>query len=180
MNRHGDLIVRIDAVGTALFVITAAASAIVFSSAAQWVGAITAIVLFAIGVVAFLWAFYNAVQRSRAEQISVTQLFLLLGDPTPARIRRTMSALLLVQVVTGFVTAFARPNTADGSPGSSLALGILVPMFGLGMNGLWAAFHGDFALREDDEAVAARSAGGEPHHEVRTSGTPIDKNGDHG
>ena len=42
------------------------------------------------------------------------------------------------------VTTFARLEGPDGKPGSSLALGFLVPMFGFGLNGLWAAYHGDF------------------------------------
>lgn len=177
---RGEVIVRANMIGTALFVVAAGTAAIVFSTAAQWFGAITSFALFAIGCVAFLWAFYNAVQRSRAEQISVTQLFLLLGDPTPRRIRRIMLSLLLLQCLTAVVTAFARPNTADGSPGSSLALGFLVPMFGLGMNGLWSAFHGSFRPRVDAEALARRDDTAPSGHDVRTSTAPIDKNGQHG
>lgn len=163
---HGEVIVRADLAGTVVFVVTASVAAVVFTTPAQWVGAITAMTLFVVGVAAFLWAFYNAVQRSRAEEISVTQLFLLLGTPTPPRIRRTMSLLLLTQCLTALVTALARPNGPDGSPGSSLALGFLVPMFGLGLNGLWAAYHAEFASRGDRD-------GG-------TSDTSIGKNGGHG
>ncbi|MEM9515345.1 MAG: hypothetical protein AAGA42_10865 [Actinomycetota bacterium] len=170
-QRRGDVIVLANAIGTAAFVITALTAAIVFSTAAQWVGAITAMSLFAIGVFTFLWAFYNAAQRSRVEQLSVMQLFFLVGPPTPPRIRRSMNLLLLIQVVAGLGTALARPNGPDGSPGSSLAVGILVPMFGLGLNGLWAAFHGDFPAldrsepseperddREPDDAAGGESA----------------------
>ena len=32
-----------------------------------------------------------------------------------------------------------RARGPDGQPGSTLAFGILVPMFGIGLNGLWAA-----------------------------------------
>lgn len=169
---HGDAIVRADMIGTAAFVVSAGVAATVFTTPAQWFGAITAITLFAIGCGTFLWAFYNAVQRSRGEQISVTELFLLFGEPTPRRVRRTMLLLLLAQCTTAAVTAFARPNTADGSPGSSLALGFLVPMFGLGMNGLFAAFHGTFPPRRADGSASG--------HDVPTSTAPIDKNGSHG
>ncbi|MGI9644014.1 MAG: hypothetical protein ACR2O6_01730 [Ilumatobacteraceae bacterium] len=180
-QRHpGEVIVLTDVAGTVVFVLTASIAAINFSTAAQWVGAITAISLFGIGVVAFLWAFYNAVQRSRVEQISVTQLFLLLGDSIPARVRRTMLSLLFVQCLTATVTAFARPNTADGSPGSSLAVGFLVPMFGLGMNGLWGAYHGRFSPRDDRPPPVEVVAGDEGGHDVRTSTVPIDKNDEHG
>jgi hypothetical protein len=97
----GDVIVLADVVGTFAFVVTALTAAIVFSTASQWVGAITAMSLFAIGVFSFLWSFYNAVQRSREEEISVTQVYLLLGTPTPSRVRRIMLSMLVIQTVVG-------------------------------------------------------------------------------
>ena len=59
-----------------------------FTTFWQWVAAVTALALFAIGVFAFLWSYYNAVQRSRRDEIGVAQLYLLLGPPTPPRVRR--------------------------------------------------------------------------------------------
>jgi Zn-dependent protease with chaperone function len=159
----GDVIVLADVIGTAAFVVTAVFAAVVFSTAAQWVGAITAMALFAVGVVAFLWSFWNAVQRSRVEQIGVMQMYLLLGDPTPGRVRRIMLALLAIQIGVAFATAFARSEAEDGSPGTSLAVGILVPMFGLGLNGLWCAFHGVFPPREDVVASDASIDQNEGH-----------------
>lgn len=155
-----DAIVRIDIALTAVFVVTAAYAATVFDTPAQWVGAVTAMVLFAVGVAAFLWGFWNAVQRSRTEEIAVTQVFLLLGTPTPAPVRRAMNSVLIVQIVTATITTFARPDGPDGNPGSSLAVGFLVPMLGLGLNGLWAAFHGRFPARRD--AGAMPDTGSEP------------------
>jgi hypothetical protein len=144
-GRHaGDVIILANAIGTGAFTITAATAAIVFSTAAQWVGAITAMSLFAVGVFAFLWSFWNVVQRSREELIGVTQVYLLIGSPTPKRVRARMLGLLAVQIVVALVTALSRTETADGRAGSSLALGVLVPMFGLGLNGLWAAYHATF------------------------------------
>ena len=143
---------RADLVATALFGVTALYAAVVFSTTAQWIGAITAITLFAIGVFTFLWAYWNAVQRSRTDEISVAQLFLLLGPPTPARVRRVMLLTLLAQVVIAVATTLARPDGPDGNPGSSLAVGFLVPMLGFGLNGLWASIHGTFPPR----AVASR------------------------
>ena len=169
----GDVIMIADVVGTVAFTITAVTAAVVFSTAAQWVGAITAMALFAIGVFVFLWSFWNAVQRSRSEQIGVMQMYLLLGDPTPARVRRIMLAMLAIQVTVALVTAFARSESDDGSPGTSLAVGILVPMFGLGLNGLWCAFHGVFPPRSD-------LADDIDQPDVVTSRAPIDQNDDHG
>jgi hypothetical protein len=72
-----------------------------------------------------------------------------------------MLGLLATQVITAVVTTFIRLDGPDGKPGSSLAVGFLVPMFGFGLNGLWAAFHGDFPERRradspksDDERAA--------------------------
>jgi hypothetical protein len=172
-SRAGDVIVIADVVGTVAFTVTAVSAAVVFSTTAQWVGAITAMALFAVGVFAFIWSFWNAVQRSREEQIGVLQIYLLLGDPTPARVRRIMLAMLAIQVTVALVTALARSESDDGSPGTSLAVGILVPMFGLGLNGLWCAFHGVFPRRLDLDDADAGSA-------VVTSSAAIDKNEDHG
>jgi len=158
------VIVVVDVIGTVAFTITAVSAAVVFSTAAQWVGAITAMALFAVGVFVFLWSFWNAVQRSRAEEIGVMQMYLLLGDPTPPRVRRVMLAMLAIQISVALATAIGRSESEDGSPGTSLAVGILVPMFGLGLNGLWCAFYGTFPPRAD----------------VVTSGSPIDQNEDHG
>ncbi len=173
------MIVLADIVGTVVFVVTALTAAIVFSTPTQWVGAITAMTLFAIGVFAFLWSFYNAVQRSRVEQIGVMQMYLLLGDPTPRRVRRIMLTALLVQIIVAIATAVARAEAEDGSPGTSLAVGVLVPMFGLGLNGLWCAFHGTFPARPDLDPAArtARTDGGAGS---TTIGDSVGHNGDHG
>lgn len=179
--QHGMFVIRANLVGTAFFVVTAVFAAAVFTTPAQWVGAVSAMSLFTIGVVAFLWGFWNAVQRSRDEEVSVTQLFLLFGAATPSSVRRPMLAALAVQVVAAFVTTFWRLDGPDGTPGSSLAVGMLVPMFGLGMNGLWAAYHADFEERrlvvplgttQDHDDVA--------EHDGGTKSAPIDKNDAHG
>jgi lysylphosphatidylglycerol synthetase-like protein (DUF2156 family) len=159
-----DAIVSSNLALTAIFAATATYSAVVFSTAAQWIGAVTAMVLFTIGVAAFLWSYWNAVQRSRTDEISVTQLYLLLGSAIPAPVRRTMNAALLIQFLVAIVTTVARPDGPDGNPGSSLAVGFLVPMLGFGLNGLWAAYYGNFATRVD----------------VPTSGSKIGQNADHG
>jgi hypothetical protein len=70
-----------------------------------------------------------------------------------------LNGLLLVQVVVAIATAIARSST-DGKAGSTLAFGILVPMMGLGMNGLWASVHGKFSPRisPQTEAMPQESA----------------------
>lgn len=164
-----DVIIRANLALTTVFAITASYAAADFSTTAQWVGAVTAMVLFAIGVFAFLWSYWNAVQRSRTDEISVTQLYLLMGDAIPKTVRRTMNATLLVQFAVAISTTLARPNGPDGNPGSSLAVGFLVPMLGFGLNGMWAAYHANFAARARREAST-----------LPTSTTEIRQNADHG
>jgi hypothetical protein len=147
VSDHGDVVIRANLAGTLLFTITAVLSAALFTTVWQWIAAITALALFAVGVFAFLWSYYNAVQRSRRDEISVTGLYLLVGPPTPAAVRRTMLGLLVVQIAVAVITTFTRLESPDGSAGSSLALGFLVPMLGFGLNGLWAAYHADFPRR---------------------------------
>jgi hypothetical protein len=159
----GQSIVRADLFLTVLFAVTATYAAVDFSTTAQWVGAATAMSLFTIGVFAFLWSFWSAVQRSRDVEISVTQLYLLLGNAVPARVRRTMNLTLLAQFVIAAVTTFARPDGPDGNPGSSLAVGFLVPMLGFGLNGLWAVRYGRFAPRTDATARADQIGQNAPH-----------------
>ena len=163
----GERIIRADLILTAIFGATAAYAAIDFSTAAQWVGAVTAMTLFTIGVFAFLWSYWLAVQRGRVAEISVSQLYLLLGPAIPKRVRRTLMLTLLAQAAIASITTFARPDGPDGNPGSSLAVGFLVPMLGFGLNGLWAVTYGTFAPRS--ETV-----------EVTTSAGEIGQNADHG
>ncbi|HEX6659008.1 MAG TPA: hypothetical protein VF065_13040 [Ilumatobacter sp.] len=163
----GERIIRADLILTAIFGVTAAYAAIDFSTAAQWVGAVTAMTLFTIGVFAFLWSYWLAVQRSRVDEISVSQLYLLLGPAIPRRVRRTLMLTLLAQAAIATITTFARPDGPDGNPGSSLAVGFLVPMLGFGLNGLWAVTHGRFAPRSETVKVT-------------TSAGEIGQNADHG
>jgi hypothetical protein len=147
LRTSADRIVAGNAIGTALFVVTAVLAAAIFTTPFQWLGAVTALTLFAVGVFAFIWSYFHAVNRSRTEEIGVAQLYFLTGPPTPRATRVVMLTLLAVQVATATATTFARLNGPDGKPGSSLAVGFLVPMLGFGLNGLWAAFHGTFPPR---------------------------------
>jgi hypothetical protein len=138
-----------------LFVVTAVLAAALFTTALQWLGAVTALALFAVGVFCFLWSYVHALQRSRADDISVSGLYFLTGPATPSSVRRRLLGLLAVQAVTAAATTFARLEGPDGEPGSSLAVGFLVPMFGFGLNGLWAALHGAFPPRQSATPASA-------------------------
>lgn len=115
-------------------------AAVVWPDSLGSIAAAVSLALFAIGSVVFLRAFMVAVDRSRTEEISVAGLYLLMGQSAPPVVRRWLLGLLAAQVVLAVAAAAVRPFTA-------LAFGILVPMFGLAIPGLWAAHYGAFADR---------------------------------
>jgi hypothetical protein len=104
-------------------------------------------VLFAIGVATSLWAYTRALDRSRVEEVGVANLYLLTGDTAPKPVRRTMSLALTVQVVAALAGAWIGVVGLDTGQLNALAFGVLVPMFGVGMNGVWAALHGSYGPR---------------------------------
>lgn len=128
-------------------------AAIVFDGVAKSAGVVVSLTLFAIGVIVFVWGLTTAARRSRRDVMSVAELYFLVGPAIPAGVRRLMNSLLLIQFTVGIVTAVVRSSTPAvngidaSSPGSSLAFGVLVPVFGLGLNGLWASRHGRFRPR---------------------------------
>lgn len=131
-------IVTLSFAGTGVF-FTAATIATVFPDEAARPAGVVDGILFVIGVVAFLWAYALAVSRSRTDTIGIGGLFFLSGS-APAQVQRRLLGALGVQVVIAVVSASIRPYTA-------VAFGILVPMFGLGLAGLWGAKHGRFPAR---------------------------------
>lgn len=116
-----------------------AISLAVASSSLRPVGVTVSLALFAIGCVTFLWAYAIAVDRSRIDAIGIGGLYFLAGS-APTWVRRHMMSALAVQTVVSIVAASMRPFTP-------VAFGILVPMYGLGLAGLWAARHGTFERR---------------------------------
>ena len=133
----GGTIVRAAVVGTVAFAATATLAANVAS--ADVVALAVALGLFLAGSMAFVGAYVAAVGRSRREEIDLAGLFFLSGS-APRRVRRILLACLAAQVVAAFATAAVRPNT-------SLAFGVLAPVYGLGLQALWAARHGSFTAR---------------------------------
>jgi hypothetical protein len=149
-------ILRVNQVGTALFVASAVASAVIFTEPVRLVAVVVALVLFSVGVFAFLSSYWSAVQRSRFDNIAVAQLYFLAGISAPRQVKRLMNGALIVQTITSLATAVSR-STTDGRPGSTLAFGILVPMFGLGLNGLWSVTHGVFLPRQQESSPISAS-----------------------
>jgi len=128
--------------GTAVFVVTAVAATAVPSTFEPEALAVAA-ALFAAGCGVFLWAFFVVAGRSRTDAMELSEIWFLTGPATPPAVRRSLLGSLGVEVAVALGTAMARPYT-------SLAAGVLVPMWGLGLCGLWAARHGKFPPRPVD------------------------------
>jgi hypothetical protein len=135
---QGQNLIALDAAGTAVFVVTALAATI-HPRGFDVVALVVALVLFALGVVIFLMAYATAIGRSREHEIGIGGLYFLAGT-APRAIAVRLLGLLGLQVVLAIATAAARPYT-------SLAFGVLVPVFGLGCSGLWGARYGRFGPR---------------------------------
>ncbi|MHB8670096.1 MAG: hypothetical protein ACYDAD_05975 [Acidimicrobiales bacterium] len=126
--------------GTILF--TASATAAVLAPAVFGpLDLAVSVVLFGSGCVLFAWSYGLAVVRSRQDELAVSSLYFLTGSVAPSAVRRQLLGALGVQAAVAVASAAARPYT-------SLAAGTLVPVYGLGLCGLWGARHGRFPRRD--------------------------------
>lgn len=147
----GRQLYKLDGYATAGFAVAATLAAI-FPAALGTAYAVFSCVLFVGGCVAFLWAYGKALERSRTEDVSVANVYGMSGV-APRAVQRRFHALTVVQVVFAIVAASIHPFTAQ-------AFGILAPMLGLGLAGLWAARHGTFAERTHGRDHSRRQAKG--------------------
>jgi hypothetical protein len=142
-----DQIVRADLWATVVFGMVSIVA--VVWSAAVVVAVVVDIALFVAGCAAFVYAYFRGIGRSRDEVVSLAGLFFLAEGAAPKPVARALRLLLAAQVVLAIATAAARPF-------SSLAFGVLSPMFGLALLGLWGAVHGRFTKRPLPPAQARR------------------------
>ena len=130
-------IIKASWLGTAVLLVSSLLAVTV--EAVDLVAAVVHLVMFAGGVVVFLWAYAIAVGRSRTDEIGIGGLYFLAGTAPPA-VRLQLLRSLAAQVVIAVAAASIRPF-------SSVAFAILAPMWGLGLAGLWGARYGTFAPR---------------------------------
>jgi len=177
MSVPGRRLIQFSMLGTALFTVVTIVEVIV----QEWTrppAVILDLVLFGIGCTAFLGAYAIAIGRSRTEEIGVASLYLLTIRVAPNPVRVRLLGAFGVQCVVAVTAASVRPFTAA-------AFAVLVPMFGLGMNGVWAARHGTFGPRirtAAADAEAAREPATEPGPDDDDAGEPADmeQNAGHG
>lgn len=142
--------VRGNAAGTILFAAACAVAVpLKHERWAQFLIGIVSMVLFAVGIVMMLWAFTQALDRSRVQEVGVANLYLLTGHTAPKDVKRLMTGLLVLQVVVAGVAASVGAAGLGKGDVNALAFCWLVPLFGFGMNGAWAARYGSYGPRVD-------------------------------
>ena len=135
----GAAIINVSWAGTSVYVGLAVAGTIV----PDWFATPTAVVsgvLFVVGCVVFLWAYAVAVARSRTDAIGIGGLYFL-ADSAPKTPRYRLRLSFALEVAAAIASSSIRPFTP-------MAFGFLVPVYGLGMMGLWGARYGTFGPRE--------------------------------
>jgi hypothetical protein len=137
------VIIKASWFGTAVLLVTSVLAVTVESF--DLIAAIVSLVMFLAGTIIFLWAYAIAVSRSRTVEIGIGGLYFLAGTTAPNSVRVQLLGSLAAQVVITVAAATIRPY-------SSVAFGILAPMWGLGLSGLWGARYGTFAPRVDQRA----------------------------
>ena len=150
MSVPGRRLIQCSLIGTALFTVVSIVEVIV----QDWTRPVAVAVdlgLFAIGCTMFLGAYAIAIGRSRTDEIGVASLYFLTNRVAPNPVRVRLLGAFAVQCVVAITAASVRPFTAA-------AFAVLVPMFGLGVNGLWAARHGTFGPRVRAEPVSTDPA----------------------
>lgn len=119
------------------------------------VAVIVALVLFFASLLVWVYAFVAGAARSaNGDHIAVGNLFLIEGA-VPRIVRRSLFGSVAACLAVTAATASAEP------------FGVLVPMWPLGMVGLWGARHGVFPLRRDVAEGSAR-----PRASIRRSPRP--------
>jgi hypothetical protein len=104
-----------------------------FAEAGRALMALVCVVMFLAGTVLMAMALVIASRRSRESVITIGEIFF--------RVPKPFLYCFGAQVVIAFASAAAHPNTGA-------AFGILAPVFGLGIMGLWGARHGQFPARD--------------------------------
>jgi hypothetical protein len=124
--------------GTASFAAASLLGVVAIDTFAPLVVGLSA-AMFAVGCVLFFVAYATAVSRSRTESIGIGGLYFLAGS-APAEVRASLMASFGLQCAVVVAVVAIRPFT-------SLVLGALSPMYGLGCAGVWGARYGWFPPR---------------------------------
>lgn len=133
-GQPGEWIIRSAWIGNALFAVTAIPVALGID-AFDAPSVVVALALFFVSLVIWCWALGAAIARTaRGDDVQVTSLFLMEGK-APSAVRWWLYGAFAVCLAITVGTAAANP------------FGVLVPMYPLGLIGLWGAKHGVYPAR---------------------------------
>ena len=99
-------------------------------------------VLFAFGTLLLALGFWNGIQRSRIDAVTLTGLVAVDTSHVPRRARRALWGAIVFQLVVAVLFGSLRPFTQQ-------AFGLLVPTLGLGFATLWGSRFAAFHPREE-------------------------------
>jgi hypothetical protein len=141
----GQRFVHANLAGTGVFVVVALVASGV--NKLRGPAVVVFLVLFAAGVFCFLGSYATALERSRTDEIGTANLYLLTGKTAPQAVKRQMLGAFAVQSAVSLVVTILGLRGLGSNDANPMAFAVLVPMFGLGLNGLWASRHGAFGPR---------------------------------
>lgn len=137
-------------------------SAVVFAvlSVVVWIAAdrldlvfaVVCSLVFVAGIALFLLGFWNGVQRSRVDDVTLTGLLALGTSYVEARPRNLLWGAIVAETVVSILFASLRPFTQQ-------AFGLLLPMFGVGLATLWGSRAATFHPRDDPRNPSANRSG---------------------
>ena len=90
----GSLLIKCNLALTAVFVAMSIVAAVTFTAPWKTIGVAVSLGCFSVGIVAFLWGYWTAVQRSRTDNISVAALYFLVDNCAPQSVARLMNSAL--------------------------------------------------------------------------------------
>jgi hypothetical protein len=156
----GSFIVRLSWAGTGLYLVLAAA-ATAWPATFQAALMAVCVVLFVVGFAAFVAAYFLALGRSREAAIGMGGLYFLSGTAPPA-VQRSLVGSFALETVVAVVSASIGLAVMPADADNVLAFGILTPLYGLGLTGLWGARYGTFPPRRPPGTPSAVRAAGAP------------------
>ncbi len=167
-ERAGAAIVNIALAGTAAIVAAGVLGAL-SEDLAQSVVVLVSAGAAAVGIVGFVWSYLRAVGRSRVDEISVSQLYIVVGTVAPPPVKRRLQWSLWLQIAVAIVVMVVGFSRTDPEEFNWAACIIVAPLFGMGVNGVWVASHGTFGARILTPSPRRRRRG----ESVTQQGTPV-------
>ena len=151
----GSSIITASWVGTGLFALVSIPAAFLPDTFAPFL-IVVSLAMFLIGSVVFVIAFLTAVGRSREVLIGMGGLFFLAGGTAPRRVSRHLMGSFALECALAVATTVIGLFTVPADVTNPVAFGVLAPIFGMGLAGLWSARYGHFAERPPEPATRGR------------------------